>query len=299
MKRIITRIFFFSLLLGLFLVAYYRRFETNFSDRFYRKFTNPPASMVLGSSRALLGLDPESIQKTYPAKEPFLNFAFTQKTSPYGEVYYNAVVKKIGDDVTGGLYILEVSPLNISGDSRELPEENLVLNDQYFFNLDPNFEYVAKNNEHPLFFDMLPHVPKKPIQFPHANGWLENLDERRDSAAYAKKILKQEKEYRDVLNKFSVQEYRLSWLEKTIVYLARHGKVVILRMPVTERMRQMENKYCPGFNKMMEDLAQKTHAHYINMHESEGYSFSDLHHMSSSSARLFSEQVGNEAAKIK
>lgn len=279
------------------LVAFYWKFERNFNDRFYNKFTSHPQSLIAGSSRALLGLDPASIEKNYPAAEPFLNFAFTQKTSPYGEIYFDAIRRKIGKEVKDGLFILEVSPLNVSGYKDVLPEKGMVLDKMCFFNLDPNFEYVGRNSEHPLYFDVLPHKEKAPVQLPHISGWLENMKEQKDSLAREKKNSEQMAEYTAIFDSYRISEYRMLWLEKTISFLREHGRVIILRMPVSPQMRVMETGYCPGFNQLMNDLSKRTGAAYLDMSESGTYIFADLHHMSASSAKRFSQSVGEAISK--
>jgi hypothetical protein len=153
MKKFTTRLVLFSVVVFATVSIFYIVAESTFNDRFYSKFLHKSNGLVLGSSRALLGLNPEAIADSCVQAEGILNFAFTQKTSPYGEVYYNAICNKLQSNQTNGLFILEVSPLSLSAAGDAQPEKKLVLGEMFFFNLNPNPEYVFRNAQHPLYLD--------------------------------------------------------------------------------------------------------------------------------------------------
>lgn len=279
------------------LTAFYLAFEMDFKDRYYHKFTRPSTSMIVGSSRALLGLDPASISAQCPQAKEMLNFAFTLRTSPYGKVYYDAIDAKLSPGVTGGVFIVEVSPLNISSGENELPEKRLILGELKFFNLDPNPEYVLRAAEHPLYLDMFQNWEPPAIQSAHPDGWLENLKVD-DSVRLAKKLVTQRREYVQIFQSNRISDYRIKWLEKTIQLLKGHGTVVLLRMPVIDEMHQMEQAYCPQFDTMMENLARNNGVTYLDLSSNSGYSFLDMHHMISESAKSYSSNVGRALCGI-
>jgi hypothetical protein len=262
-----------------------------FSDRYYYKFTRKAPSLILGSSRALLGLDPDKIKERYPAADGLLNFAFTLKTSPYGETYYNAIAKKVADG-NDGVFIIEVSPLSISEPKEgKFAEEALVLNHLLFFNANPNYEYILRHSETPLYQSVFKIPAKRSIQEPHYSGWLENLTTR-DSTSRKKKIAEQDKEYRTLFRNHRLSQTRLSWLQKTIELLSQHGRVILVRMPVSERMHELERGYMPEFGTILSGLAGTYHVEYTDFTMKPGFAFDDLHHLTSVSAREISTELG-------
>lgn len=298
MKQFIIKCFVFLLLTGGSVIAFYVVFELNFSDRFYAKFLHKTNSMIVGSSRALLGLDPESIAKTYPDASGMLNFAFTQRTSPYGEVYYDAICKKLtGAD--NGIFIVEVSPLSLFAGQSALPEEKLVLGELTFFNLDPNPEYVLNNSEHPFYLDMFSRSRPDAVQVSHPSGWLENTVND-DGVKKEKKLMTQRAEYDTLFSTTTLSDYRLEWLRKTVQLFTEHGTVVMVRIPVTAAMDSMETGYCPQFDSLMLGIAKQYGATYIHDDLGQECLFADMHHMLSASARSYSIALGaklNEVAK--
>lgn len=296
MKSFLLKLSLFSLLVLATTAGIFWKVKKNFSDRFYNKFKQPACSMVIGSSRALLGLDPETISKFYPAEKPFLNFSFTQATSPYGEVYYHAIESKLCDSTTHGIFILEIAPMGISESKGPWREKSLILGRMQFFNLDPNPEYIARNNEQPFYFNVFFDRKKKATQEPHPSGWLENLSVQ-DSLLHLKKMKEQDKEYSELFETCHLSSYRQEWLEKTIRLLSRHGRVVLLRMPVSPRMREMEDQYCPDFEKRMNALAIRTASDFIDLSGEQDFRYFDLHHMTSPSALQFSELLGRSLLK--
>lgn len=295
MRAYIGKILILSVLVILTLAGFYLAFERDFSDRFYSKFLNPAPSMIVGSSRALLALDPSEIAVDFPQAKDMLNFAFTQRTSPYGEIYYNAIKRKLTDR-TDGVFIVEVSPTSLLQTGDVLPEKKMVLADIFLYNVDPNPEYILRYSEHPLYLDCFSYSPAS-NQVGHADGWLENL--RTDTGKKQEaKIESQIKEYDNFFTTGTVSPYRLYWLEETIRLLSEHGTVVMIRLPVSKKMESMEMKYCPYFDSTMEAIAVRNNVHYLHKWSDENYQFADLHHMLSASAKTFSRNAGFELNNI-
>jgi len=300
MKKILIKSFFFLLLIAASTLPLLKFISKDFADKFYYKFTYKAQSLILGSSRTLLSIDPESVNKKKWITSPLLNYGFTQATSPYGEIYYKAICKKLLDSGKQGCFILEVNPIGMSTDTKKskLPEEGLILDRLLLFNINPNIDYILENTQAPLylfFFNDKKKAGEK--EHFHKSGWVENIAVT-DSIKKSKKIASQTREYQKVFDTYTLSDYRKNWFEKTIDELSLFGKVIVIRVPITPKMKNMENIYYPDFNKMIFSIALKHSVPYLDFSEITGYNFNDLHHMSSESAIKFSEFLGDTLQKI-
>jgi hypothetical protein len=298
MKKLVLKSFLLLCCLALTFVPVFHLISKEFSDRFYHKFTYKAPSLLLGSSRALLGLNPDKINAKKKMPPPILNFGFTQATSPYGEVYYNAIMKKVGTAESKGVFILEVGPLSVSSKSDSIAEGKLILGRLRVFNANPNIDYILENSQNPLYLFLAdPQTGKKKSKaIYHTNGWNQSGNTP-DSLTMVANRAHGIKAYQPVFNGSSLSTYRLSWLEKTVTSLSEYGKVVLVRVPVTSEMKKMEDVYCPGFNDIMKQLAEKKNALYLDMMNTGDYVFLDIHHLSSESANVFSERLGDTLLK--
>jgi hypothetical protein len=297
MQKFILRALIFSVLVGTTWVLVLRRTTVGFEDRFYHKFRYECGSIVTGSSRALLGINPDIVDPHGTFAKPFLNFAFTQKTSPYGEVYYDAIRKKIDRSVTNGLFILEVNPLAIYSYTEDQAEEELILGRMHFFSLDPNLEYPLINGEKPayMFYFVRPKVFDGVTM--HTNGWNES-NAPIDSVYKIGKIKEQYDAHADLFSRARDSSYRLEWLRKTITALDAYGTVVLVRVPVSPQMASLENQYYPAFDVLMKRTADQTHAAYISYIADTTYEFYDIHHMTAPAALRFSEVLRSDIVTL-
>lgn len=94
MKRFLIKIFLFLIpVLAWFLIL--GSFADGNTDNYYQHFTSPkPYNLILGSSRAAQGINPNILEKNLPDRK-FDNFALTVVDSPYVEIYLDAIKKKI------------------------------------------------------------------------------------------------------------------------------------------------------------------------------------------------------------
>lgn len=259
MRRFFYSLCFFFVILMMFsipFVGYYDYYGEY--DWAYKRFLNDgERSLVIGTSRAAQGIHPEVIYKELRGNGfnlPIYNFSFSRPTSPYGEVYYNAIKKKISDECyTNGLFVVSVDPWSLSdnGDSCQLQESKGCLSYVNFF-MRPNLQYIYKN------FKQLSRSSSMRL---HDDGWLE-VDVPMDSASVAKRMERKKIDYQDAIIEKS--HYRLSWLAKTIDLLKKRGTVVLCRIPADEYFIDMENKFWPSFEIDMEKLADKYSVKYIS-----------------------------------
>jgi hypothetical protein len=290
------KICLFAILLIAGLTPVFILISGKFSDKFYAKFTRKSNSVIAGSSVALYGVNPAAINEKLNGNEDFLNYAFTQATSPYGEVYYKAIMSKILSSERKGIHILEVNPLSLSLKKDSLPEDKLILNRLVFFNLEPNVDYILKNNQHPLYFYFLKKKTISGGNIYHLNGWLEHKREN-DSVVMAK-AEKSVETYRKVYQEYKPSSYRLFWLLMTIENISENGMVVLLRMPTPEPMKQLQDRYCPGFNELMKTIAFRKNCIYLDFSNEDSYTYIDGLHMDACSASRFSSTLGDTMREI-
>ncbi|HTF06153.1 MAG TPA: hypothetical protein VK826_19115 [Bacteroidia bacterium] len=269
----------------------------DFEDRYYYKFNYECGSMITGISRALQGLNPDSIDPDGRFSTPFLNFGFTHNTSSYGEVYYEAIRKKINSDTKNGLFILEVNPLSVYSVSDSVSDSEMILGRMRFFSMDPNFEYVLSNGEKPVYSFLLTEQKKLPQVVVHRNGWNEYIATV-DSTHKKGKIAEQYASHEKLFPNARYNGYRLFWLNRTINLLKQHGTVILVRMPVSPQMIELENRFYPEFDQVLAGTANRNGVEYWSYYDDPGYEFYDIHHMTSVAANRFSRELGERISRL-
>jgi hypothetical protein len=121
------------------------RFDDN-----YNKFTmEPKSSIILGSSRANHGLNPNFI-----LGGEILNFAFDAFSSPFSKEYNDAIYSFLGDSLKSiGSVVIEVNPWTLSLDtslSAPFRERDRVLSKGISFGDKPNYSFLFNNRVTPL-----------------------------------------------------------------------------------------------------------------------------------------------------
>jgi len=277
--------------------------ENSVVDRFYPKLNSKQTNnLVLGTSRAFYGLNPDSIFKKIENHNKGINFAFSMSHSPWGAVYQKAISKKINLKDSTGIFILEVSPLSLSFknkdiiDSKEYRENGKLLNRMFLFNGSPNFDYLLRMVEDPIYSIIL--KAKLSNEYgPKINGWnkVKRVD---DSARLDEKIKKSSQTYSVIFEEFVFSNARLNYLKRIIEMLLPHGKVILIRNPVSAPMKEMEKKYKPDFDLIMNELSRKYTIPYLNFfNDSTSFRTIDVHHLDYISANLLSEKINLEIRK--
>ncbi|THD69966.1 hypothetical protein E7Z59_06465 [Robertkochia marina] len=300
------------LVLAMLLTATYLFFARQLTQTFvsddYAKFTHQSASLILGLSRAHYAFDPETITKQLEEVDyqgPFLNFAFEKSQSPYGEVYLNAILKKIPESTAKGIYIMGVSPGSFSASNRlRTPEDILefdsgtMLGKMNNMNTHPNLEFVRKCFGRSLYKGIWPHDHRISTVF-HDNGWeefrlyapgyritQESIDhwQRETVSGYSKLA--------DVIPEH-VSDYRIEWFGKTMDSLQKRGLVYLVRVPMHEGVLALEDRVWSDFDKTIDSIAREKGVPYLNYRD-RAYDFEtyDGSHLHSESAKAFSKDVG-------
>lgn len=258
-----------------------------YSDPFYLRFTTKKqSSLILGTSRAAQGIVPIIIKDSLNID--IFNYAFTVAHSPYGPVYLESIKRKLDSTSNNNLFILAVDPWAISSWCKESDNINQFRENKLFLsyiknvNSSPNFEFIYKYDQSPytLFF-------KKTNMLLHNNGWLEvKIDKDKISK---KSIIKKEETYRQKhLPRTRFSTVRFQYLQNTINYLNQFGEVYLVRIPIHEKILQVENDLNFDFNEKINQLrGYKSYYDFTHLHDQ--FTYTDGNHLHRSSSKEFTK----------
>jgi hypothetical protein len=299
-KFILKSILLFILVAG-FTWLIINHYTQGYVDAHYKRFTTGKKTcLILGSSRAAQGLQPQYIFEGLADEKDYLNFSFTVGISPYGEIYLDAIKSKLNTDSDNGYFILEVSPIMISSKDtlkkEGLVREAAVLGKQYTYNQNPNWEYILRQYEKPLYKLILNNNKKDENLELHDDGWLEvnvSMDEK-ETMKRKKRVLK---DYEKRFEEHSFDSDRLHFLVETIKTLQEHGSVYLVRMPIGDDIKNLEENYMPDFDDKMEEVSSKTNILYLNLYHVTTYQTTDGNHLYKADGKRFSQVVNQLIVK--
>jgi hypothetical protein len=269
------------------------------TDAYYLRFTTPiQKSMIIGTSRSAQGLNPDILNDRLHRNDLF-NYSFTQTHSPFGPIYLQSIQKKLDINTQDGVFIVSVEPWALGefnqrpNDSTKFREVNSILDKTFWVNLNPNIPYLLKNyNKH---FINLYSESKHPSNMQlHKNGWLEIQVNLSNDSIQARTIRKN-RDYKEVkAPTFHISELRIKYLEKTIQFLQKHGRVYLVRLPVGEQILQVEHQIFRDFNTRMHALENKYHVPYFDFTPKyKEYIYVDGNHISAKSIPTISSQLAD------
>ena len=228
-----------SIALGFSLfIAYVLLLPKGHTDAFYNRFVQNKqhSSIILGSSRSAQALNPNWLS------EDVYNFSFTVNNSPYGPTYFNQILKVLDTNQLRTV-ILEINPLLFCSDTtRKKPRETeTFMASQNTIGSHPNPEYLYESYQTP-YFRMATNTIKN-TTYLHSNGWLE-VRKPFDSTKAIKRIRSKVLQYEQLFKTHLPDSGRIqSFIDLVDMVKRRGGKVVLVRIPVSPEIRQLEDMY--------------------------------------------------------
>jgi hypothetical protein len=227
-------------------------------DPFYYKVATPKAhSLILGTSRASQGIKPSVFNESgLDFQGPMLNFAFTEGTSRPGPWYFGAAKRKLDPATKHGLFIIEVSPrsLSVPNHKDNGPDSIEDFSERRFFpstlsrvDVHPNLEYLFKNYPDHLYTLFADSFAKKERSVLHKDGWLEIRFSPKTEEKLASRIDNKIKTQAKEFSSSHFSQLRLQYLSEFVGYLKEYGRVVVVRLPSSEKYYAMENALAPHF----------------------------------------------------
>lgn len=307
-RKSILKLSLFSIL-PLVVIGYAIFLTGKQTDDFYKRFTSSPQhSLILGSSRGS-GINPEILDQKIQPKYPHVkcyNYAFTWGHSPFGPKYLESISKKLDQKTKDGIFVVIVEPTALMVD-RAKPDspEYYFENDKSvaktnFVNVNPNLEYLIESYDYSLTralnLKILP--PKNPMANVRVldNGKMDvKMIKEYSPEKRAEENSRKMVEFQQRIDGLKWSEKRLKYLEETITYLQKHGKVILLRMPINEVPYQIENNAIPFFDEKIKELSKKLKVNYTNYNlTANDYQCIDEVHLSNQSMTDFSKKLAEK-----
>lgn len=282
---------FISIIISIFI--FILSLADGYTDPFYLRFTTSKQdNLILGTSRSAQGLQPQVFETILNRK--LFNYSFSITHSPFGSVYLNSIKKKINSKIKDGIFIVTVDPWSISGntenpnDTTKFKEYRLALSNVKYVNMNPNFEYLIKQLKGE-YFKIL--TNKNGNMFLHTDGWLE-VNVKMDSTSIIKRTKNKINEYkRNNLPNYKFSTVRLNYLKQIVDYLKLHGKVYLVRLPISSEMLEIERELMPHFNEIISSITKSSDGYFDMTNDYKLYQFTDGNHLWKKSGELVSQNI--------
>lgn len=306
-RHFLLRLVVFSMLFIVVLMAFMAFVGLRYGhqiDAFYAKLTQPiSGSIIIGTSRAAQALEGAEILKGNPEMLEARNFAFTAANSPYGPTYFEAIKKF--SDFDGydpkRYFLITIDPWSIreeKGKGAPYKEEGYFLGTLKLPPSNPNFEYMLRFGGEWWKFLALDKVQEVSPTGRH----VLKFDSINVVEKYNANLQYKLKTYLDnpLFINGQVAQERVKSLKDIIQFGKQHGKVVLLRLPISPELMTIENQMSPEFDSFAIALANEFEVPYID------YTFlnatlqtTDGNHIWVKHGDRLSRMVGDSLARVK
>ena len=263
-----------------------------FNDN-YNKFTmEAKGSIILGSSRATHGLNPEFILDNKIA-----NFAFDAFSSSFSKEYNSAIYSYLGDSLKSkGVVVIDINPWTLSIDTslkEPYREKDRILNQDISFGRKPNYGFLLSDYKHgwgKIIMDEV--IFPNSSKYLHESGWMEVSLDMEDSSIQERKngLLNS---YKEKAKTSIVSEYRINSLIELIDTLNDFKKIFIVKLPVCPELLETESSF---FNEdsVYSLIKERLPTTEIIELKSNDLIWIDGHHVYKKSVKLMSERLNNK-----
>lgn len=313
MKRFITNLAIVLIFpfVGLCCFLLFVQLYPGYVDSYYGRFCSPKQnSLILGTSLAAQGIEPDIINEKlgHLYHLPIFNYSFSIDKSPYGETYLESIKKKLNTDVTNGLFIIDVEPDAIATienmgdlhgkDTRENQTCITIKNvNSKYFNI--NFQYLKSS----VFFDrivLIKRISKNifaddelhSIYIKDNGRLIVDSNSKIDSLQVKEDNIQRNNMINEWYKDSYLSKYRDSCLCATIEYLKQHGTVILISMPTSKELVELQQNYFPDFDKRIQEISTKYKVPYFSFKNSfDKYQTRDGSHLYKDSGDQFTSDL--------
>jgi hypothetical protein len=307
MKMFFLKVFLFVLVATTAMTFVLEKYG-GYVDYFYVKLSSPAqTSLIVGDSRSMQGVQPAVINKYFSNSDlemPILNYSFTVAQAAYGEHYFRSIRKKLHPETTNGLFIITVSPFEVSKNPKdnetthEFFEADAPPHNMHFVNISPNPEYLFRNYN--LFHFKAIFKKKSRV---HEDGWFQGDNVPTDPKVIKKLKVEKVKQFEKEASTLKKSNYRPKSLDSLVAYLEKRGQVYLVRMPLDKEVAAVENSYWKGFDNDMDSIAQRNKSKYINFSINNPFQTYDGVHLDNETGAIFTkvlcDSIANSATASK
>lgn len=264
----------------------------------YNKCVGPAQkNLIIGTSRASQAIQPKVLKEEMNMS--FFNFAFNGSLSKYGDVYTQAILKKLDAESKDGIFIVTVDPWSVStkqGEETQFPlahDQQNYLNQLSSFTGEVNLPFLYHNYNYGCMHLIWDYYKKGSLSITHEDGWLEIIRDTAQSRIDERKARKLAAKQSEI-EQYEFSEYRWSCLRSLIMELRKKGKVYLVRLPISKEFYQLEQNHFDKFDKGIKSLTAEMNVPYwdmINLQDSVKYN--DGHHINRYFAPYISRHISD------
>src|SRR5699024_3885965 len=93
------------------------------------------------------------------------------------------------------------------------------------------------------------------------------------------------------MKNFTYSTLRFEYLIKTIMFLQKHGKVYLIRLPISEEVLKIENEFMPDFNENINELIELTEGYFDMTPHNEQFVYNDGNHIYKESGKIVYKEI--------
>lgn len=291
MKKFVKKLIIYIAIVFLSIVILFFIIDAiGWSDHNYKRFTSKgQQSLIVGTSRAAQGIQPLIINEKLSSTDfelPIYNFSFNVGESPYGELYFNAIKRKLGENNDkNSIFIVSVDPFGLAVEQKQ-DEGNYR---EYGRTLD-KIRHFYKPQIYYLFNYCRPEKWRSSgYQTLHDDGWLE-INVKFDSLSLKENIKRKMDDYNSHV--ISPSDYRIHWLVETIKLFKQNGTVFMCHIPISCEMSEWEDRSWPDFDKEMYEIAEQLNVCYFAFKKNRNdYRTTDGNHLFKDDGAFFTSDL--------
>lgn len=267
-------------------------------------------NLIFGTSRSAQGIAPSEFGDSCTDLTGTFNFSFNLKDSPWRMIYAEACVQKAEKSIfsESPFFICAVDPWAL--DWKVGSAKNSIFNSvsnvsdkypfEWIFHGTTPLDVIGGNEKSDLmgaFYGLLKQMLRhSKTNSKELQGWLPNPNPTEDADFQGKIANYRNKEMRRKEVMQTVETQALEWMIDQLTTKYPSCSISLVRMPVCEGFRALEDSLSPKFSEHFQVFsAKKRNVKYYDFSNMmDEFSFVDGNHLHAEAARNFSRQLAKE-----